>query len=231
MRLKSLLSGLILSCLSFSLIAYTPGEPIRQIKTTEKVVALTFDDGPEPPYTAKILDVLDKNQVKATFFVLGGNAKAYPDLVQRIMKDGHEFGNHTMSHSKMKNKSVEVMMKDIQSVDDILKGYGYQKDIPFRAPHGITSDNLKIALQKLNKQHVLFNFLPQDWTPISSQQIYDNVMKQMKPGLIITLHDGGKRRDNTVEATDMLIKKLKEDGYRFVTVSELLAIPTQASSK
>ena len=82
------------------------------------------------------------------------------------MKDGHDLGNHTMSHSKMKNKSVELMVKDIQSVDAILKGYGYQKDIPFRAPYGATSDNLKTALKQLNKQHVLFNFLPQDWTPI-----------------------------------------------------------------
>lgn len=200
------------------------GDPIRHVNTTEKVVALTFDDGPDQPYTQQILDVLNKNGVKGTFFVLGGNAKAYPDLIKEMISQGHELGNHTMSHDKMKNKSVDKMATDIQSVDIILQNLGYKKDIPFRAPFGITSHNLKAALKKLNKEHVLFNFLPQDWTNISAQQIYDNVMKQMRPGLIITLHDGGKRRDNTVKATQMLITNLKEQGYQFVTVSELLQL-------
>lgn len=200
------------------------GDPIRHVNTTEKVVALTFDDGPDQPYTQQILDVLNKNGVKGTFFVLGGNAKAFPDLIKEMISQGHELGNHTMSHDKMRGKSVENMVNNIQSVDVILQNLGYKKDIPFRAPFGMTSDNLKVALKKLNKDHVLFNFLPQDWTNISSQQIYDNVMKQMRPGLIITLHDGGKRRDNTVKATQMLITTLKEQGYRFVTVSELLQL-------
>lgn len=200
------------------------GDPIRYVNTTEKVVALTFDDGPEPPYTQQILEVLNKNGVKGTFFVLGGNAKAYPDLIKEMIARGHELGNHTMSHDKMKGKSVEKMANDIHSVDIILQNLGYKKDIPFRAPYGITSDNLKAALKQLNKDHVLFTFLPQDWTNISAQQIYDNVMKEMRPGLIVTLHDGGKRRDNTVKATQMLITALKEQGYRFVTVSELLQI-------
>lgn len=207
------------------------GDPIRHVNTTEKVVALTFDDGPDQPYTQQILEVLNKNEVKATFFVLGGNAKANPGLIKEMISQGHELGNHTMSHDKMKGKSVEKMTNDIHSVDVILQNLGYKKDIPFRAPCGMTSDNLKVALKKLNKEHVLFTFLPQDWTNISAQQIYDNVMKQMRPGLIITLHDGGKRRDNTVKATQMLITTLKEQGYRFVTVSELLQLRSSSPAK
>lgn len=210
--------------LAKSAMAASTGEPIRHVNTTEKVVALTFDDGPDKPYTEQILGVLDKHHVKATFFVLGGNAKANPDLIKKIMAGGHDLGNHTMYHDKMKNRSVEAMKKDIQSVDDILRGIGYQGEITFRAPFGITSDNLKIALQQLNKRMVLFTFLPQDWTKISAEQIYGNVMKEMKPGLIITLHDGGHRRENTVKATEMLINNLEKDGYRFVTVSELLKL-------
>lgn len=227
MMTVSKLSAIVLACVfSHSLWAAT-GEPIRHVKTTEKVVALTYDDGPDQPYTQQILDVLNKNHVKATFFVLGGNAKAYPNLIKEIMSQGHELGNHTMSHSKMKGRSVEAMMQDIQGVDTILRNQGYTKPIPFRAPFGITSDNLKTALQKLNKEHVLFNFLPQDWTKISADQIYNNVMKEMKPGLIITLHDGGNRRENTVKATQMLITTLQQQGYRFVTVSELLELRKQ----
>lgn len=200
------------------------GEPIRHVNTAEKVIALTFDDGPDQPYTAQILDVLKKHNVKATFYVLGGNAKANPELTKQIMREGHDLGSHSMYHDKMKNRSVEKITQDLQSVDTILRNLGYEKEITFRAPFGITSPNLKIALNNLNKRMVLFNFLPQDWTPISAQAIYNNVMKEVKPGLIVTLHDGGKRRENTVKATEMLINKLQSDGYRFVTVSELLTL-------
>jgi len=199
----------------------------RHVKTTQKVVALTFDDGPSEPYTQQILGVLNKNSVKGTFYVLGGNAKEYPKIVKQIMNEGHELGNHSMYHDKMKNRSVEKIYNDINSVDTILRNLGYQKEITFRAPFGITSDNLHAALLKLNKRQVLFTFLPQDWTNISSKQIHDNVMKELKPGLIITLHDGGKRRDNTVKATQMLIDSLKQQGYRMVTVSELLSLKGQ----
>ncbi len=205
-------------------MAAATGEPIRHVKTTEKVIALTFDDGPDKPYTEQILGVLDKHNVKGTFFVLGGNAKANPDLIKKIMSDGHDLGNHTWAHSKMKGRTVEAMKQDIQSVDTVLRNLGYKGEITFRPPFGITSPNLKTALQELDKRMVVFTFLPQDWTKISAQQIYNNVMKEMKPGLIITLHDGGNRRENTVKATDMLITDLQKQGYRFVTVSELLKL-------
>jgi peptidoglycan/xylan/chitin deacetylase (PgdA/CDA1 family) len=224
MNIRTWLSTISIFLFAIQSAFASTGEPIRHVKTTEKVVALTYDDGPDEPYTQQILDVLNKNGVKATFFVLGGNAKAYPNLIKEIMDQGHELGNHTMSHDKMKDKSVDKIANDIKSVDTILQSQGYTKDIPFRAPFGITSDNLKTALQRLNKEHVLFMFLPQDWTKISAQEIHDNVMKEARPGLIITLHDGGKRRDNTVKATEMLITTLKGQGYRFVTVSELLQL-------
>ena len=198
------------------------GEPIRQVKTKEKVVALTFDDGPDTPYTQQILALLKKHNIKATFYLLGGNAKAYPQLVKQTMAEGHDLGNHTMYHDQMRHKSVEKIKKDLQTTDNIIRSLGYKKEITFRAPYGITSPELKTALRQLDKRMVLFTFLAQDWTKISSQQIYNNVMKQLKPGLIITLHDGGHHRENTVKATEMLIKTLKERGYRMVTVSELL---------
>ncbi|MGE3317876.1 MAG: polysaccharide deacetylase family protein [Candidatus Berkiella sp.] len=226
--MKSLKAIALFSSLLFlSQGAIAASETIRHVKTTQKVVALTFDDGPSEPYTQQILQVLNKNNVKGTFFVLGGNAKEYPNIVKQIMNEGHELGNHSMYHDKMKNRSVDKIYNDIKSVDTILRNLGYQKEITFRAPFGITSDNLKVALEKLNKRQVLFMFLPQDWTKISSQQIHDNVMKELRPGLIITLHDGGKRRDNTVKATQMLIDTLKQKGYRMVTVSELLSLKGQ----
>ena len=211
----------LLFCVTSSLFAAN-GEPIRHIKTTEKVVALTFDDGPDKPYTEEILKVLKKHNVKATFYLLGGNARTFPDLVKKTMAEGHDLGSHSMYHDKMKRKTVQSIKKELQTVDSILRNIGYQKEITFRAPFGITSPELKTALRELDKRMVLFDFLPQDWTNISAQQIYNNVMKELKPGLIITLHDGGHHRQNTVKATEMLINTLKEKGYRMVTVSELL---------
>lgn len=198
-------------------------ETIRQVNTVQKVVALTFDDGPGE-FTEQILSILNKYQIKATFYVLGTNAKQYPQLIKEMIEHDHDLGNHSMYHDKMKNRSVEKMIEDIQSVDNILKKLGYDRKITFRAPFGITSSNLQAALKQLNKRMVLFTFLPQDWTNISAQTIHDNVMKQIKPGLIITLHDGGKQRQNTVKATEMLIHTLNQQGYQFVTISALLKL-------
>lgn len=202
-------------------------QTFKQINTDQKVVALTFDDGPEVPYTEQILAVLAKHGVKATFYVLGGNAKAHPELIKKTMAAGHEIGSHSMYHQAMKNRSVDAIMKDLQSTDAIIKKAGYQKEITFRAPYGITSDNLRTALARLNKDMVLFTFLAQDWTKISADEIYNNVMKQLKPGLIIVLHDGGHHRENTVKATDRLIESLQKQGYRFLTVSEILKLQSR----
>ncbi len=223
----SLVFSFILLFITETLIAATPtanGEAIRHVKTSEKVVALSFDDGPSVPYTEEILSVLRKHNVKATFYVIGQNAKEYPNLIKKIMAEGHDLGNHTMYHHPMKKQTVQNMVQEIQSVDTVLRNLGYQGEITFRAPYGVTSPNLKEALKELNKRMVLFEFLAQDWTKISSQQIYDNVMVQLKPGLIITLHDGGKSRQHTVEATEMLIENIQKKGYRFAPMSELLKL-------
>src|SRR5579872_4357311 len=100
------------------------GEPIRHVNTTEKVVALTFDDGPDKPYTEQILAVLKKHNVKGTFYVLGGNARAYPELIKAEMAQGHDIGSHSMYHDKMKHRSTAAIRKDLQSVDNILRNIG-----------------------------------------------------------------------------------------------------------
>lgn len=208
--------------LCFNLHAHEFPEVVTHVKTDEKVVALTFDDGPNKIYTQQVLDVLKKHNTKATFYVVGTNAKSSPELIKQIMEQGHELGNHSMNHDKMKGISVEQITQDIQAVDQILKDYGYNKEITYRAPYALTSANLRTALRNLNKRMVLFTFSPFDWKKISAQQIYNNIMKELKPGLIILLHDGGGNRANTVKATDMLITTLHEKGYKFVTVSDLI---------
>lgn len=215
--------GLLLWCMSASAMAgLKPEKPIRFIQTQEKVVALTFDDGPSVPYTEQILDILDKHKVKGTFYVLGVNIKTYPYIVKRIIQNGHELGNHSMNHDHLKKKSVQFIENDINQVDQLIRKQGYQGAITFRSPFGQVSDNIQQAVNNLNKKNVLFSYLSEDWEGPPAKVIHDRIMKRIRPGFIITLHDGGKRRRSTVEATEMLIVSLKQQGYQFVSVQELL---------
>lgn len=203
-------------------IATPNGQPIRYVNTSEKIALLSFDDGPAQPYTEQILDILKRHDVKATFFVVGINVKRYPEIIKRIMNEGHSIGNHSMTHAKLKGKSASQIKQDLAKTDQLIRQLGYKNVIPFRAPFGQLSNNLSIALKELEKPHILFNFLPKDWESPPPQVIHDRVMERAKPGFIITLHDGWKQRKNTVIATEMIIKSLKAKGYRFVTADEYL---------
>jgi peptidoglycan/xylan/chitin deacetylase (PgdA/CDA1 family) len=195
---------------------------VRSIKTQEKVVALTFDDGPTEPFTTDLLTILDKHNVKATFFVMGIHAKTHIPILKKMVEAGHEIGNHSMYHDKENKKSTQTLIKELPEVDKIIRQSGYKGEIMFRSPFGLTSDNLRSALTQLNKKNFLFDFLSQDWENPATQIIVDRVVNHAKPGHIIVLHDGGKGRSHTVEATDIIIEKLKSKGYKFVTASELL---------
>lgn len=213
----------IISFFIFMISTHAYANPeIRSIKTQEKVVALTFDDGPSEPYTSEILSILDKHNVKATFFVMGIHAKSNLPILKKMVAAGHEIGNHSMYHDKENKKSTQALMKELPEVDKIIRQSGYQGEIMFRSPFGLTSDTLRTALTNINKKNFLFDFLSQDWENPPSHVIVDRVVSHAKPGHIIVLHDGGKGRSPTVEATGIIIEKLKAKGYKFVTASELL---------
>lgn len=221
--LTNFFAGLLILSSSWSAVAAPySSKPIHSVKTDQKIVALTFDDGPCKPYTEQILKILDKENVKATFFVVGMNIKRYPDLIQKLIKQGHAIGNHSMYHDKLNKLSVEKIVKDVGGVDKLLREQGYEQEIFFRSPYGLLSPNIDTALGQLHKRHLLFDFLPKDWENPAPQVIHDRVMARAKPGFIITLHDGWDHRENTVKATEMIIQSLKAKGYRFVTASELV---------
>lgn len=199
-------------------------QPVRFIKTNQKVVALTFDDGPSKPYTEQILAILAKQNVKATFYVLGVSIKSHPDIVKKTIKAGHELGNHSMYHKKLKRKNADSIAREISKVDDLIEKMGYTKEPTFRSPFGQVSPSIQKAVDKLGKQNILFSYLPKDWEGPAAEVIHDRIMTRVRPGFIITLHDGGKRRQTTVQATEMLINSLKAQGYQFVTISELLSM-------
>jgi len=212
---------LFFSCVSLQTIA---SQPVRFIKTNQKVVALTFDDGPSKPYTEQILDILEKHKVKATFYLLGVSIKSHPSIVKKTIQAGHELGNHSMYHKHLKNKNADSIAREISNVDNLIEKMGYKKEITFRSPFGQVSPSIQNAVDKLGKQNILFSYLPRDWEGPAAKIIHDRIMKRVRPGFIITLHDGGKRRQTTVQATEMLINSLKAQGYQFVTISELLSM-------
>lgn len=225
--MRQLALWFVLVLMSTACMAAMDGKPIRFVHTKDKIALLSFDDGPSVPFTEQILDILQKHQVKATFFMVGINIKEHPAIVKKIIAQGHEIGNHSWSHEKLKHKSFDVIKRDIQKTDDAIRALGYEKVIPFRAPFGQLSPALQQALASLKKPHILFNFLPKDWENPAPEVIQQRVMEQAKPGFIITLHDGWKKRENTVLATEMIVKSLKDKGYRFVTASEFLKYDRQ----
>lgn len=187
------------------------------VHTQEKVVALTFDDGPDPNYTEQILDVLKEKNVKATFFVLGENVKLYPELLMQINKAGHEIGNHGYSHIY----STSLTVRELVKTDEVIYDSLHQHTHYYRPPGGFVS---KAVLQDVKaKGHVLtlWSIDSRDWRNPGVTRIVQNVVDSSFPGAIILLHDGGEKRQQTAEALKIIIDRLRNDGYRFVTLSEL----------
>lgn len=203
------------------------GKAYFSIKTDKKIVALTFDDGPSVPFTSEILDALREYGVKATFFVLGKNAKFHPELIQRIYQEGHEVGNHSWSHERLIFKTPTFIRNEIARTDQLIRSTGYQGSIPFRAPYGNKLLILPWILKSMDRPHILFDVIAKDWEGPSPHVITQRIMEQLHPGAIILLHDAdgenaGGNRSKTVQALKPLIETVKAQGYQFLTISELL---------
>lgn len=200
------------------------GTLVTQVKTPEKVIALTYDDGPNPPYTSQLLAVLNRFQVKATFFVVGQQVENYGKTAQQIQDQGHELGNHSYSHRPLIMTSKQTLAHEIGRTDRLLQHLGIDRPIHFRAPFGYKRIRLPLMLSQLKKTHVLWNVDPRDYEASESHLVVNHVLEHARPGAIVLLHDGGGDRSLTIEATAQLIPKLQAQGYQFKTVSELLAL-------
>lgn len=214
-----LVSGWLITPLSPQLI----GCSVRRISTQEKVVALTFDDGPSAAWTPALLDLLAWHEVPATFFLVGSRVAQHPTLAQRIWQSGHQVGNHSWSHTILVGKSAAYVREEIKKTDALLRELGYTHEIYFRAPYGCKGIVLSSLLSSLHKIHALFDVVAWDWSNPGVAQISERVYKAVRPGSIILLHDGGGDRSQTLQATEDIILHLKKQGYRFVTVAQLLA--------
>ncbi len=205
------------------------GRTITSSHTQTKVIALTFDDGPYPPYTEDILITLEKENVHATFFIVGENARRHPQLVSKISSYGHELGLHADKHVDFLKLDSTELRNNISAGKKTLEELSGKKIILARTPHGFKDWLVQRTLKEAELIPVNWSVSPRDWTLPGSDVITEKVCRNAFPGAIVLLHDGDSPkntgdRSQTVAAVPSIIKKLKAEGYRFVTVSELLAM-------
>lgn len=195
-------------------------------RNASKQLALTFDDGPCKLYTEEILGILSEYNAKATFFVIGKNAEKYPELVRLEKENGHEIGNHTYSHPEMRKISPEEFEQEITKTQEIIKEITGEYPVLFRPPGGYLSNSIVDKISSNNCRTVLWSWRQdtRDWEKPKADVIVNSVISNIKDGDIILFHDYNTKGSTTPEALRKLLPKLKEMGYEFVTVSELVRI-------
>lgn len=206
------------------------GQLVYQVKPLkpEKVVALTFDDGPWGTSTRQVLQILKEEDVKATFFVLGKHALMYPDVIAEIVKAGHAVGNHSWSHP-YKPVTPEVAKQEIENTSALIAKQSQAQTRLFRPPGGNLTTGLVDYAKSKNYAIIMWSVDTHDTRPnTTAAEIVERTLREVKPGSIILLHDGGGDRATTRKALPTLIRRLRQKGYRFVTVPELLQLAVKA---
>lgn len=198
------------------------------VPVTQKVIAVSFDDGPNDPYTGQILDILKREDAKATFFLVGENAGTFPDTARRIHAEGHAVGNHSFSHPRLDELTAEQIETEILHAGEaIAKAAGVQPTL-FRAPYGFYGTNLDVTCRKHQYVMAAWTGHAGDWNPREPADMANDLMNRACPGCIFLLHDGKETihsfdRSATVRTVELLVQDLKARGYRLVTIPELLA--------
>jgi peptidoglycan/xylan/chitin deacetylase (PgdA/CDA1 family) len=181
----------------------------------DKVVYFTFDDGPSQTYTPLVLNILRKEGVPATFFVVGSRANEAPFLIRRIRKEGHELGNHGYSHNYFRDISVGQLEYEVRTTDRTIQRICGVIPYYFRPPGGIMSPDGYKALHRLGHHAVLWTVDSRDHKSVTYREIVENVMRQVRPGSVILFHDGISKTRHTIQALPILIHDLRMQGYRF----------------
>lgn len=202
--------------------ADTIEHPVWRVMTDEKLVALTFDDGPHPHYTDAVLAVLAKYDIKATFFEIGRNIELYPDVTRRVVAAGHELGNHTYRHPHLSRVSDETLLEELASCGRAAEATVGTVPVLFRPPEGARTPARCKLLGDRGYRQILWSVDTNDWRGHSAAEITRGVLREVKPGDIILMHDYVSRNFQGAAALETIIPSLREQGYRFVTVSELL---------
>lgn len=205
---------------------------VKKIKLSaqEKVIALTFDDGPWIRTTPQVLQILKKEDIKATFFWVGQYLKAHPEIAQQVVAEGHAIGNHTWHHWYRQQNQPTAAHEINDTAELIYKTTG-TKTLVFRPPGGLLNNGLVDYAKEQNYVTVMWSVDSMDYRPFTTGRLINNVIRQAEPGSIVLMHDGGGNRAATVEALPQIITQLKKQGYSFVTVPQLLEMNQQEQSE
>ncbi len=215
------------------------GEAVFCVNTPDKVLALTFDDGPDPVYTRAIAQTLLDYQAKGTFFVLGRHSQKYPQIVQSLAKQGHEIGNHTWNHYNLNSKFSDLIHQEVAITDTLINQLSSSNHIYFRPPFGRANFLVTNVLKGMQKPIIFWDVDLQDWRGKSTTEMMNILEKDFHNGSIILLHDsdgvakGGvyANRQNTVEVVEKILSYYTPQGYEFLTISELLKRGTIVKSQ
>jgi len=233
-------------CTDMSYLRYPSSFLVRRSGYRPHEVALTFDDGPDPIFTPRILDILGQYGVPATFFVIGENAERYPGLIRRELEEGHEIGNHTFTHPNMAAVTDRRAVLELNTTQRVLEATIGRSTLLFRPPYNadaepVSGEELVPVLRASKLGYIVVGELvdPQDWNLWSTdgghrskrtpQDIAGAIIRDIRTthGNVVLLHDGGGDRSATVSALRIAIPRLWREGYRFVTVSQLLSVPSE----
>lgn len=215
------------------------GNTVVSGPSNQRVVALTYDDGPNPPYTTAILDVLAKEHVHATFFVVGRAVNAYPKIVKREVRDGNAIGNHTFEHDHLIVLTPKQLRDNLKRTDDAIYAATGTRTHIMRPPFGSRDWLVLDVAHRLGYTPVMWSVpLANDWDYPPANVIASRIVSHVRDGSIVVLHDGNRGvvckkshvsphvcdRNSDIAATKIIIDELKRQGYRFVTIPELLAL-------
>ncbi len=197
----------------------------------EKYICLTFDDGPSPLHTPEILDVLQKYDVQATFFVVGEFVGWFPEIAERIVKEGHEVGNHTFSHPRLTELSLPEVKAEIMKAEQMIQTTLQTGCKWFRPPYGIFSSEIIKAAEELDYRFLLWsdNILLYDWELPGVDVLVDKLLTKTTSGDIVLLHDAGGDRTQTIAALDQALPILQSRNYKFLTLSDAMRLSNSSA--
>ncbi len=205
--------------------SYLNGRILCHFETDEKRLALTFDDGPNPNHTPRLLDMLERKGIRATFFVVGRRVKRFPEIVKRMVDSGHEVGNHTYHHLPLPVLPNFMIRRQLATTEQAIDNATGVRPTYMRPPSGWFTPRVLEVARAMGYKPVIGTVHPEDSRRPGESAIVERVRKRIRPGAIIILHDGGWRvnadRSGTVAAADRLTDELGAHGYRFETLSSL----------
>lgn len=202
----------------FSVISYAEKLPATNTLPEKGTVALTFDDGPSPIYTPQVLAILKKYDIKATFFVVGANAKKYPDMVKAIHDAGHVIASHSMTHPMLTKISGHSLTYEIDEPSLIVNDIIGIKPKCLRYPFGASNEKVRTAIRADNMHPVPMGFNSFDYERPGTDKIIKQVLNNIYSKQIILMHDGYDKREQTVAALPTIIEGIKKKGLGFSTI-------------